>query len=51
MKYLESDQNVTQRHEMINAVGKMVLIDLLNTESPQTFHLLKKKKKTVSAKY
>ena len=30
---------------MINAVGKMVLIDLLNTESPQTFHLLKKKKK------
>ena len=41
---------MTQRMEYTNTVGKMTLIDLLNTGLWQTFNLLKKKK-AISAKH
>jgi len=39
LKYCENYQNVTQRLEVINAVGKMTLIDLLDESLPQIFNL------------
>ena len=32
LKYCKNNQNVTQRHEVSKAIGKMVPIDLLDTE-------------------
>ena len=40
-----TEKGYEQRNK--NAVGKMALIDLLNTGLPQTFNLLKKKKKGI----
>ena len=41
LKYCEDYQDLTQAHKVRNAVGKMVLIGLLNARLPQTFSLKK----------
>ena len=37
--------------QLVNAVGKMEPTNLLGTELPQTFNLLRKRKKAISAKH
>ena len=39
LKYCKNYQDVTQRHKVSNAAGKMMLIDLLDAGLPQTFNL------------